>query len=83
MSQSRHRPYEIVESASFLEQVQELMGSFERWDEIRETIDIEIASNPTRFPQIHGTPIRAVGLATPSPKTLYFMVDNSVVNQFS
>jgi hypothetical protein len=72
-----HPPYKVKETKRFLSHVKELMGNFKRWDEIKETIDLDIARNPNIFEKIPGTNLRAVNLATDPPRTLYFTVNEA------
>ena len=45
-------PFDVVETDRFTAQAVALAGSIERWDEIKETIDLDLARNPTIFPEI-------------------------------
>jgi hypothetical protein len=70
-------PYKVKETKRFLSRARKLTGSFKRWDEVKETIDLDIARNPTIFEKIPGINLRAVGLLTNPPRTLYFSVDEA------
>ncbi len=70
-------PFKVKEAERFLAHVKELIGSFQRWDEIKQTIDLDIARNPNVFEKIPGTNLRAVSLSTDPPRTLYFTVDEA------
>lgn len=68
-------PYGVIESERFTEKAARLAGSIKRWDEIKEALDLHLARNPTLFPEIAGTGLRAVQLATIPSRTVYFTVD--------
>jgi len=68
-------PFKVKETRKFLSHVKALVGSFQRWDEIKETIDLDIARNPNIFEKVPGTELRAVNLATDPPRTLYFTIE--------
>lgn len=68
--------FEVVESKRFRQDVRSIMRGFRRWDEIKHTVDLDIARNPEAFEEIPGTGLHAVTLSTSPPRTLYFTVDN-------
>lgn len=68
--------YQIKETERFLSKVSKVIPSIKRWDEIRETIDCDIARNPHRFEDIPGTELKAVTLLSEPPLTLYFTIDD-------
>jgi hypothetical protein len=73
--------YEIAETDVFLKQVSILIGSIKRWDEIKETIDLELASDPlfTRDPallnRVPGTTLYGITIRCFPPLTLFYSVD--------
>jgi hypothetical protein len=76
VSEENHKPYCIVETPQFEEDVRQCMGNFLRWDEVKETIDLDLARKPHLFEQIPGTKYRAVTLPTEPLRTLYFSIDD-------
>jgi hypothetical protein len=76
VSEGNHKPYLIVETPQFQEDVKKYMGNFRRWDEVKETIDLDLARKPHLFEQIPETQYRAVTLQTKPLRTLYFSVDD-------
>jgi hypothetical protein len=74
VSEGNHAPYRVVETPQFQEDVKRCMGNFQRWDEVKETIDLDLARDPHIFEQIPGTKYCAVTLQTKPLRTLYFSV---------
>jgi len=69
-------PYwQVVETEEFLNDVSEFMEGFERWDEIKEALDIFLARSPTDFPRVPQTDYYAVSIPSKPPRTVYFTVD--------
>ena len=69
-------PYwEVIESEQFQEDVKDILGDFERWDEIKELLDTLVARNPTAFPKVPRTDYYAVTVFTNPPRTMYFTVN--------
>jgi hypothetical protein len=54
-----------------------LVGTVRRWDEIAETLMLDLALAPHSFEAVPGTGFYAVGLNTIPPLTVYFTVDDS------
>lgn len=77
MPDSQSKPFKVKETKRFSQDVIKCMSNFKRWDEIKETIDLDLARNPTLFEQIPGTEYRAVTLSTTPMRTLYFSVDSN------
>jgi hypothetical protein len=73
----RARPLKVIESNFFLIQLAGLHPSLKQWDMIKETFDLDVALNPEAFEEIPETPLRAVGLNTIPPRTVYFQVDET------
>ena len=75
MDDSSSPPYKVVESPRFARDVKNHFSNFQRWDEIKETIDLDIARNPSIFEKVPSTELYSVGLPTMPPLTLYFSID--------
>lgn len=76
MSEENHEPYRVVETPQFQEDVKRCMGNFQRWDEVKETMDLDLARKPQLFEPIPGTKYQAVTLQTKPLRTLYFSFDD-------
>jgi hypothetical protein len=74
---SHNRPlFTIIETEEFLNTLRLYFPSAKRWDEIKETIDLDLAKNPTIAHKIHGTYLYAIPLSTNPPLTIYYSVDS-------
>lgn len=71
---SRGPRFSLRESTLFLIQLSQLYD-LKQWDEIKRTFDLDVARNPYAFPIIPSTQLRAVGLNTVPPRTVYFWID--------
>lgn len=67
-------PCDVEETERFSNEVLKLAGNVERWDEIKETIELDLARNPFLVPIIPGTNLRAITLPTVPPRTIYFSI---------
>jgi hypothetical protein len=83
-SQEEHRKtslYDIEETERFLEQVQGLIGSVKEWDDIKATIDCDLARDPlfTKDPRllnrIPGTDLYGLTIKCYPPLTLFYTVN--------
>lgn len=68
------QPYRVVESKTFSRQVRAAFGSYKRWDEISETLTLDVARFPKRVSVVPGTQLRAIRLET--GHAVYFTVDD-------
>jgi hypothetical protein len=68
--------YKVVETDQFLERAAAFFGGFERWDEIKETIDFDLARNPHVGQPVLGTELYAVQINIWPPTTLYYAIDD-------
>ena len=74
---SANSPYTVKETDYFIEQVGFLVHEIRRWDEIKETIDLDLARNPHEAGhQIPETALYAITLLSEPPLTLYYAVDD-------
>ncbi len=69
--------YGVEESEGFLASISNIIGSVRRWDEIKETIDLDLARDPYVGQEIPGTALRAVTILSQPPLTLYYSVDET------
>jgi len=67
MDSSSNRWYRVVESAEFTRQATGLVGSFARWENIKEFIDQHLARDPRRGKPIIGTELYGISLLTSPP----------------
>ena len=72
----RDLPCGVVESDRFMSMVESHFPNLRDWDEIKNTVDYDIARFPEAFELIPGTPSwRGVTLLTDPPLTLCFRYD--------
>jgi len=76
MASLRHPAYEIIEHPEFLVQASNLTGSIRNWDEIKNTIDNDLAREPHAGELLSGTRLYGVSIASNPPLTLYYTVDD-------
>lgn len=76
MSSGLEKPYGVKETGQFLADVANYLGDFKRWDEIKETFDLDVARKPRIFEQIPGTEYYGVPLQTRPIRVVYFSVDD-------
>lgn len=70
-------PYVVKETDYFVEQVRLLTGQIEVWDEIKETIDLDLARNPKAAGQkIPETQLYAITTLTDPSLTVYYTFDD-------
>lgn len=69
-------PYIVKETDYFVEQVELLTGEIEAWDEIKETIDLDLARNPRAGQEIPETELYAVTTLSKPSLTVYYTVDD-------
>ena len=69
-------PYTVKETHYFLEQMGLLVSRIERWDEIKETIDLDLARNPRAGMRIPDTQLYAVTVLSEPPLTVYYTIDD-------
>lgn len=71
-------PYwQVIESEEFRNDVKEIVGNFERWEEIKQVLDTFVARSPTDFPKVPRTDYYAVTIPTNPPRTVYFTANES------
>ncbi len=70
------RLYRVIESEEFLERAAAFAGSFERWDEIKQTIDLDLARDPYVGQAVPGTLLYAVQIEIWPPLTLYYTIND-------
>jgi len=73
---SEDRPYTVRETHYFIEQVELLTDTIEVWDEIKETIDLDLARNPRAGRQIPETQLYAVTVLSDPALTVYYTIDD-------
>lgn len=77
-------PYQIVETDEFIEQVGDLLGSLQNWDEIKSTFDLDLArdplfsKDPTVLNQIPGTDLYGITIRCFPPLTLFYTVNEKL-----
>lgn len=69
------RPLGLRESPRLSTDIQRLLKGFKRWEEIMETMSLDIARFPYRCQNVPGTDLYAIRLLTTPPTTLFFTVD--------
>jgi len=69
-------PYVVIESQKFLRKARRISGSFQRWDEVKRTIDLDLARNPHIFQKIPGHELYGVIIPLDPPRVLYFTVND-------
>ena len=73
--------YEVVETNEFLDQVEELIGSVQQWDEIKTTFDLDLArdplfkKDPSVLNEIPGTDLYGMTIRCAPPLTLFYTVN--------
>ena len=77
MPNQSKKPFKVVESKRFSDDVARLIGDFRRWDEIKATFDLDIACNPRKCDKVPSTSLYAIGLLTTPLTTVYFTVDDN------
>ena len=73
---SLDRTYTVKETHYFIEQVEFLTNKIEVWDEIKETIDLDLARNPRAGRQIPETQLYAVTVLSDPALTVYYTIDD-------
>ncbi len=73
---SSNRPYTVKETHYFIEQVEFLTETIEVWDEIKETIDLDLARKPRSGRRIPETQLYAVTVLSDPPLTVYYTIDD-------
>lgn len=68
-------PYIVKETRYFLEQVELLVSKIEKWDEIKASIDLDLARNPRAGMPIPETQLYAVTILSEPPLTVYYTID--------
>lgn len=68
-------PYIVKETRYFLEQVELLVSKIERWDEIKASIDLDLARNPRAGMPIPETQLYAVTILSEPPLIVYYTID--------
>lgn len=68
------RPFAVREHPRFTAKVAEVLGDFWAWEDIKATLDLDVAIDPMAFPLIPETDLRAVQLNTDPPHAVYFTV---------
>lgn len=68
-------PYIVKETRYFLEQVELLVSKIEKWDEIKASIDLDLARNPRAGMPIPETQLYAVTVLSEPPLTVYYTID--------
>jgi hypothetical protein len=76
MASSNEPLYRIVETAEFQERAAAFTGSIERWDDIKATIDLDLARDPHIGKPIPGTRLYAQRIETYPPLTVYYTIDD-------
>ena len=69
-------PYIVKETHYFIQQVGFLTETIEAWDEIKETIDLDLARNPRAGQRIPKTQLYAVTVLSDPPLTVYYAIDD-------
>ena len=64
-------PYIVKETRYFLEQVELLVSKIEKWDEIKASIDLDLARNPRAGMPIPETRLYAVTILSEPPLIVY------------
>lgn len=75
MSYQSRINYEFRETRDFLAHVQRILGSVQRWDEIKESIDLDLVRDPYIGHLVPGTYVHAVAIRSNPPLTLYYHIN--------
>lgn len=70
--------YSFIESPECLGQVSEILGSVQRWDEIKEGLDFALSRDPRVGIPISGSTLYAIALLTSPAMTVYYTVDTNL-----
>ena len=68
--------YGFQETEEFLAQVEAIVGSVRRWDEVKSGLDFALGRDPRIGLEIPGTRLRAMPLVTQPAITVYYTVDD-------
>lgn len=68
-------PYIVKETRYFLEQVELLVSKIEKWDEIKASIDLDLARNPRAGMPISEPQLYAVTILSEPPLIVYYTID--------
>lgn len=69
--------YDLEETQDFLDDIERLTGSIERWDDIKSTIDWALSTDPRIGHQIPETDVWALPLESRPLITTYYTFDDS------
>jgi hypothetical protein len=73
------RPYQIIESPGFAHQLANLVPN-ERWrDDLIKAFYSELPTDPEKFERVPGTRLRAATVHCAPPLTLYFTIENRII----
>lgn len=72
---SRELPFEVVETHEFLGLVQDILGSVERWDEIKWGLDWLLERHPTRGNYLAHYDLWVLKLRSEPPIWVYYRLD--------
>jgi hypothetical protein len=68
------RPFGVRETRRFTDKAAKLLGGLRAWEDIKATLDYDVARDPTSFLRIPETDLYAVQLNTDPPHVVYFTV---------
>lgn len=72
-------PYQVIESAEFAEQFTKLVPDPRLRDELQREFYSVLPLDPEQFPQVPGTKLRAVTIASFPALTLFFTIKDRII----
>ncbi|HXN05590.1 MAG TPA: hypothetical protein VN944_00835 [Nitrospiria bacterium] len=67
--------YTVIEGNNFSQQLPLFIESIKKWDEIKSSIDLDLARNPFLARKIPNTELYVLTLRTNPPLTIYFSIE--------
>ena len=80
MNSKRKYLYGVDESPGFEEAAILVLGSFGRWEQIKDYIDQYIAREPRVGERVPRTNLYALSLETNPPCTIFYSIDNETID---
>ena len=80
MNSKRRYLYDVEEWPGFEDAAIQVVGSFGKWEAIKEYIDQNIAREPRIGQRIPGTILYALTLETNPPSTIFYSIENETLD---
>ena len=77
MGRPKPHAYGVRLSKMFERQVEDIFRTWERWDEVSESLHRDVPLRPEAFPIVPGTGFRAATIETNPPHTVYFEINDA------